>query len=386
MSFKKYNYGRQNITVTDTRAVLKTLNSDFLTQGPAVAEFERVLCNYTGAKYAVAVSSATAGLHIAVLAAGVGKGDEVITSPNTFLASSNAAVYVGAKPVFADIELSTANMTVENIARKINKRTKAVIAVHYAGQSCDMRSIKKLSKKHKLTVIEDAAHAIGSDYEKTKVGCCKYSDMTVFSFHPVKTVTTGEGGAVLTNSKDLYQKLLRLRSHGMTKDAALLTRNDGPWYYEMTDLGFNYRMTDIQASLGVSQMKRLDGFKKSRRASVALYKKYFKGMPVKFLEEKSFSNACFHLCPVLIDFKKLKIGKPAFFVALQCVGLNLQVHYIPVPGQPFYKQFKIPFSDYKNAQIYYEQTVSLPLYYGLTEADIKEIVARFKKVLKEFGA
>ena len=264
----KYGYGHQTIDDSDISAVMDVLKSDYLTCGPKVKEFEQEICKYTGAKYCVAVSNATAGLHIAAMATGLSKGDEAITSPITFLSSANCICYTGATPVFADIEEETANISPQEIERHITDKTKVLIPVHFAGQSCDMEAISEIAHKHNLYVIEDAAHAIGSDYKDTKVGSCAYSDMTVFSFHPVKTITTGEGGAITTNNKELYEKLCALRSHGMHKDKDMVET----WEYEMRELGYNYRMTDIQAALGISQLKKLDVFKKRRREIVDFYK------------------------------------------------------------------------------------------------------------------
>ncbi len=364
---KTFNYGKQNIDDNDIQAVVKTLKSDFLTCGPKVREFEEAICNYTGAKYCVTVSNATAGLHLAVLAAGLEKGDEVITSPNTFLASSNCILYADGAVKFADIELETANIDPNEIRKQITSKTKGIIPVHFAGQSCDMEEISEIAKAHNLFVIEDAAHAIGSDYKDTKVGSCKYSDMTVFSFHPVKTITTGEGGAITTNNKNLYDKLLALRSHGMHRDADF-----PPHYYEMRELGFNYRLTDIQASLGIEQLKKLNEFKKRRREIVDFYNK---NLNLPHLIEKDFSNACFHLYPVLVN------NRDEFFNKAKQVGLNLQVHYIPVHTQPYYQNLGFQKGDYPKAELYYSKTISLPLYPDLTDEDLNEIVDRIKGIL-----
>lgn len=361
-----YGYGKQHLDEDDYEAVLETLKSPFLTCGPKVAEFEKAICDYTGAKYCVAVNSATSGLHIAMLAAGVGTGDEAITTPITFLASANCARYVGANVVFADIDSKTANIAPEEIRKHLTEKTKAIVPVHFAGQSCDMEAIYNIAEKaeRKIFVIEDAAHAIGSEYKGEKVGSCKYSDMTVFSFHPVKTITTCEGGAVTTNNEELYQKLLAYRSHGMhhTED----------WKYEMIELGMNYRMTDVQAALGISQLKKLATFKKRRREIVEYYNKNL-GLP--HLEEADFSDACFHLYPVLVENRK------KFYHDARNVGLNLQVHYIPVHTQPYYKQFGYKWGDYPNAEEYYEHCISLPLYPDLTDGDLEVIVDRIKEIL-----
>lgn len=364
---KYYPYGHQSIDDIDIAHVIDVLQSDYLTTGPSVAAFEKSICEYTGAKYCVAVSNATAGLHIAALAAGFKDGDEVITSPITFLSSANCARFVGASVKFADIDLETACISTDEIRRQITKRTKGIIPIHYAGQSCDMETIHRLAKEHNLTVIEDAAHAIGSDYKGTKVGSCVYSDMTVFSFHPVKTITTGEGGAVTTNSEDLYKKLLAYRSHGIVKEPEYPAH-----YYEMRALGFNYRMTDIQAALGVSQMKKLEQFKARRRAIVAYYNDNL-GLP--HIVEKPYSNACFHLYPVLVEDRDL------FFERARADGLGVQVHYIPVHTQPYYKQFGYDWGDYPNAETYYKKTVSLPLYPALIDDDLEEIIRRVRSLL-----
>lgn len=377
---KKYNYGKQNIDFCDIFAVLKVLCSNFLTQGPKIAEFEKAICDYTGAKYCVAVSNATAGLHIAMLALEVAKGDDVLTSTNTFLASANCAVYVGANPIFADIDEKTACIDADEISKKITKNTKVIIPVHFAGQACDMVRIKEIADKNDCFVVEDAAHAIGSEYEGAKVGSCQYSDMTIFSFHPVKNMTTGEGGAITTNSAEIYKKLLLLRSHGMTRDTSILTKNEGPWYYEMHNYGFNYRLTDIQAALGLSQLKKIDKFAARRREIVEFYRKEFlHDERFSFLEEKNYSKACFHLFPLLLNFDKVKMSKKEVFVKLQEKGLNLQIHYIPVHLQPFYKQLGFKEGDFLKAENYYKKTISLPLYYGLKNCDLKRIV----KIIKD---
>ena len=361
---KTYSYGKQHITDEDIQSVVEVLKSPYLTCGPKVSEFEQAICDYTGAKYCVAVNSATSGLHIAMLAAGVGVGDEVITTPITFLASANCARYCGADVKFADIEKDTANIDPDEIKKHITAKTKALVPVHFAGQSCDMERISKIAKENNLIVIEDAAHAIGSEYKGSKVGSCKYSDMTVFSFHPVKTITTAEGGAVTTNDEGLYKKLLAYRSHGMhhTQD----------WKYDMIELGFNYRMTDVQAALGVSQMKKLDKFKKRRREIVDFYNK---NLNLPHLIERDFSNACFHLYPILVE------NREEFYHNARKAGLNLQVHYIPVHTQPYYQTQGYKWGDYPNAEEYYNHCISLPLYPDLTDEDLEEIVKRIKELL-----
>lgn len=366
---KTYGYGKQNITEEDIQAVVETLRSPYLTCGPMVKEFEKAICDYTGAKYCVAVNSATSGLHIAMMAAGVGVGDEIITSPMTFLASANCARFCGADVKFADVEKETANIDFKEIEKHITNRTKAVVPVHFAGQSCDMEGVNKvLPKDRKIYIIEDAAHAIGSDYRNSKVGSCKYSDMTVFSFHPVKTITTCEGGAVTTNDEELYKKLCAFRAHGMHKDGEMTQ----DWRYEMRELGYNYRMTDVQAALGVSQLKRLEAFKKRRREIVDFYNK---NLNLPHLIEKDFSNACFHLYPILVENRR------EFYFKAREVGLNLQVHYIPVHTQPYYRELGYKWGDYPIAEDYYNHCISLPLYPDLTEEDLVEIIKRVKGIL-----
>lgn len=377
-------YGHQYIDDSDIEAVVNVLKSDYLTQGPSVTAFEKKICEITGAKYCVVVSNATAGLHIAVAALELGEGSEGITTPNTFLASSNCMVYNNVKPVFADIDSVSYNIDPKEIEKHISAKTKLLIPVHFAGLSCEMKEISAIAKKNNLHVIEDAAHAIGSQYaDGSYVGNCKYSDMTVFSFHPVKTITTAEGGAVTTNSDELYQKLLMLRSHGVTKDEAILTKNPGPWYYEMHSLGFNYRMTDMQAALGVTQLQKLDFFKKRRREVIAMYNKAFVDM--KYLKtpyEPENVSSCFHLYVTQIDFESLGKSRAQVMQELRDRGIGTQVHYIPVPTQPFYKNtFGYKDGDYPIAEKYYEQELSLPLYPGLSDDDVNTVIKAVKEVI-----
>ncbi|MDR2117145.1 MAG: UDP-4-amino-4,6-dideoxy-N-acetyl-beta-L-altrosamine transaminase [Planctomycetaceae bacterium] len=380
---KSYGYGHQSISEADINAVIKAMRSDFLTQGPFVAKFEEALCQYTGAKYAVVVANGTVALHLAMLALEIEPDDEVITSPNTFLASANCIVYVGGNVKFADIDLTTANIDPKNIEKQITPKTKAIIPVHFAGQPCDMQSIQNIAKKHNIKIVEDAAHALGSDYKNTKIGSCNYSDLTTFSFHPVKTITTGEGGAIMTNDKELYEKLIMFRSHGMTKNPKLLHKNDGQWYYEMQMLGYNGRMTDIQSALGISQLKRINKFKAKRRKIVETYKTLLgNDKRFSFLDEKTYSETCFHLCPLLVNFDVVKKSKREIFTDLSSCGINLQVHYIPVHTQPFYKDYGYKTGDFPLSEKYYEKTMSLPLYADLTTNDVKYIVKIIKEVVK----
>ena len=375
-------YGRQFIEESDIDAVVKALKSDFLTQGPAVEEFEKAICAYTGSKYCVAVCNGTAALHIAVKALDIQPGSEGITTPNTFVASSNCFLYNNLHPIFADIDERTYNIDPLEVEKRITSRTKVIIPVHFAGQPVDMERIVELSKNKNIHLIEDASHAIGSKYKcGTRVGSCKYSDMTVFSFHPVKTITTGEGGAVTTNDEKLYNKLRILRTHGITKDN--MSKNPGPWYYEMQELGFNYRITDLQALLGSSQMKRLDSFIERRREIIDFYNTSFKDvswLTLPYQEEGVFS--ALHLYVLKIDFNKIGKTRKMVMDELKGKDIGTQVHYIPVHTQPYYaKNFGYKTGDYPKAERYYEQALSIPLYPKMTDQEVKLVV----KSIMELG-
>lgn len=380
-------YGKQTIDENDINAVVEVLKSDFLTQGPAIEKFEKYIADYCGAKYAVAVTNATSALHIACLAAGLGKGDTLWTSPITFTASANCGRYCGADIDFIDIDNNTYNMSVEELEAKLTKAEvlpKVLVPVHLAGQSCDMEKIHALAKKYNITVIEDASHAIGADYKDTKVGCCKYSDMTVFSFHPVKIVTTGEGGMVLTNNKDLYDKLVLYRSHGITRTPELMTKeSDGPWYYQQIDLGFNYRMTDMQAALGYSQMHKVDEFVARRRELAARYNELLKDLDMLKLPYQDESTASsWHLYIVRVDFSKIQKTKKQIFAEMKDKGVCLNLHYIPVHTQPYYEKLGFKQGDFPVSEKYYEEAFTLPLYYSLTNEQQDYIVEVLKEVLK----
>lgn len=370
---KFINYGRQCIEEDDIQSVVETLTSDFLTQGPKVKEFEDSLACCCNARYAVAYSSGTAALHGAYFAMGLDEGDEIITSPMTFLATSNAALFLGSKPVFVDIEPDTGNINADLIEQAITDRTKAIVPVHFAGHPCDLDKINTIAKANDLFVVEDGCHALGAEYRDTKIGSCKYSDMTVFSFHPVKTITTGEGGAVLTNDENFYDRLMMFRQHGVTKTADKLinkTDSDGDWYYEMQHLGYNYRITDIQAALGFSQLKKLDRFISRRREIVEIYRKAFEGndcfdIPV----ERDYARSGWHLYPIRLK-DKCKIKKKEIFTKLRENGLGVQVHYIPVHLQPYYQQLGFEKGAYPNAEDFYTREISIPLFSAMSQEDI----------------
>lgn len=379
------SYGKQWINDDDVEAVVKTLRSDYLTQGPAVKYFEAAICEYTGAKYCVAVSNATAGLHLAVSALDIKEGMEGITSPNTFVASANCLVYNNLKPVFADIEKDSYNIDHVEIRKKITPETRVIIPVHFAGRPCNMTEIKRIAENDNLYVIEDAAHAIGSNYpDSSKVGNCKYSDMTVFSFHPVKTMTTGEGGAVTTNSKELYEKLIMLRSHGITKDPSKLINNPGPWYYEMHNCGFNYRLTDIQAALGMSQLKRIEEFKKRRNEIIEKYNTAFSEIDWLISPLQDDADSCFHLYVVQINFDSLGKSRADVMEELKEKNIGTQVHYIPVHTQPYYREnFGYKWGDYPAAEAYYSKALSLPLYPLMKDEDVEYVIKIVKGMCNE---
>lgn len=380
-------YGHQHITEKDIQAVERVLHSDWLTQGPAIEAFEKKVANYCGAKYAVAVTNATSALHIACKAAGLGEGDVLWTSPITFTASANCGRYCGADVDFVDIDDKTYNMSVAELRHKLEaavKKPKVVIPVHLAGQSCDMEAIKALADEYGFKIIEDASHATGADYKNTKVGSCRYSDMTVFSFHPVKIVTTGEGGIVLTNNKELYEKLKLYRSHGITRDSDLMTQEaDGPWYYQQIELGFNYRMTDMQAALGCSQMDSLDEFVARRRYLVKRYNEKLKNLPLRTPYQDEATNPSWHIYIIRVDFTKVKLSKKEIFARMRDRGIVLNLHYIPVHTQPYYQKLGFQKGDFPVSEKYYEEAITLPLYYDLTDEQQDEVIEALKEVLTE---
>ncbi|MFH1910340.1 MAG: UDP-4-amino-4,6-dideoxy-N-acetyl-beta-L-altrosamine transaminase [bacterium] len=378
------SYGKQLLDKSDKEAVLRVLNSDFLTQGPEVLSFEKALCEKTGAKYAVAVSNGTAALHLAVLALEIKAGSEGITSPITFAASANCLLYGALVPKFADIDPLTCNIDPKEIEKQITRKTRLIIPVHFRGLACNMKEIRRIARKHSLYVIEDASHAIGSNYaDGSRVGNCKYSDMAVFSFHPVKTITTGEGGAITTNSKSLYEKLFLLRTHGITKDSKKLSKNEGPWYYEMQKLGFNHRLTDMQAALGVSQLKKLNKFKARRRAIVTAYNKAFAGLHnITLPYEAKNQNSCFHLYVIKIDFKAIKKTRAEVMLELKKMGIGTQVHYIPVHFQPYYQALGFKKGICPEAEEFYEQALSLPLFAAMKKSQVDFVIKNFLEAIR----
>ena len=382
-------YGKQSISKSDIEAVKKVLKSDFITQGPKVPEFEKIVKNFVGSKYAFAMNSATSSLHIACLAIGLKKGDFLWTSSNSFVASANCGIYCGAKIDFVDIDPNSYNMDMKllkeklEIAKKNKKLPKVVIPVHMAGQSCDMKTMRALSKQYGFKIIEDASHGIGSKYNDKYVGGCQYSDITVFSFHPVKIITTGEGGVATTNNRALAKKIDILRTHGITKNKKdMINPSHGPWYFEQLELGFNYRMTDIHASLGINQMKSLKKFVTKRNSLARNYNNLLKALPLSTPEQSENTLSSFHLYIVRIDLKKLKNKKNKIFNLLRKKGIGVNVHYIPIHYHPFYQNLKFKKGYLPETEKYYEEALSLPIYPDLSFKDQKYIVNSLEEVLK----
>ena len=378
-------YGRQDVSESDIQAVVDVLRSDFLTQGPVVPAFEKSIADYCGGGNAVAVNSATSALHIACLALGVGNGDIVWTTPITFVASANCALYCGALVDFVDINPLTYNMSVERLAEKLavaentGKLPKVLIPVHLCGQPCDMEGIYALSQKYGFKIIEDASHAIGGKYKGEPIGNCRYSDITVFSFHPVKIITTAEGGIALTNDLKLAKRMQLLRSHGITRDVDEMTHtSDGPWYYQQIELGYNYRMTDLQAALGLSQMQRLDEFVTKRHAIAERYDQLLADLPVNTPWQHEDSYSGLHL--YVIRLKLAEIGKThrQVFEALRALNIGVNLHYIPVYHQPYYESLGFKAGYCVEAEQYYAEAISLPMYPGLTNAQQDKVIASIK--------
>ena len=380
-------YGRQHITQADIDAVVDVLKSPFLTQGSQVPAFEQTIANYTGASYGVAVNSATSALHIACLALGLGQGDWLWTVPNTFVASANCGLYCGAQVDFVDIDPVTLNMSVDALSKKLalakaeNRLPKVVIPVHFSGEPCDMAAIHALSQQYGFAIIEDASHAIGGKYQGKPIGNGEYSDITVFSFHPVKIITTAEGGLATTNRADLAEKMQLLRSHGVTRDTNLMTQpSEGGWYYQQVGLGFNYRMTELQAALGVSQMMLLDTFIARRHQLAKRYDELLKDLPIILPTRHPENGSALHLYPIQIKAESGKTRKQVFD-HLRANDIGVNVHYIPVHTQPYYQAMGFATGDFPNSEAYYQAAISLPLYYDLTEAEQDTVVAVLTQAL-----
>lgn len=381
-------YGRQDINQQDIDTVVEVLKSDFLTQGPKVPEFEQSVKDACDAKYALAVNSATSALHIACLALGLGEGDWLWTTPNTFVASANCGLYCGAQVDFVDIDPITYNLCANELEKKLiaaeelGKLPKVVIPVHFSGQPCDMQVIYSLSQKYGFKVIEDASHAIGGKYKGEPIGNCRYSDITVFSFHPVKIVTTAEGGMAVTNNAELAEKLDLLRSHGITRNSSLMTKPmDGPWCYEQIELGFNYRMTELQAALGVSQMRRLDDFVAKRHELAQRYNELLKELPVTLPWQNKDSYSGLHLYVIRLQLDKIKKTHLEVFEGMREAGISVNLHYIPVHMQPYYQSMGFKAGQFPQAEQYYKEAISIPMFPTMTEEQQDEVIATLKELL-----
>jgi len=382
-------YGKQDINQADIDSVIDVLQSDFLTQGSQVPLFEKIVAEYCKAEFGVAVNSATSALHIACLALGLGKSDWLWTSPNSFVASANCGLYCGAKVDFVDINPLTYNLSPEELEKKLiqakrdNKLPKIVIPVHFAGQSCDMRKIYSLGQEYGFKIIEDASHAIGGKYLDQSIGGCQYSDITVFSFHPVKIITTAEGGLATTNDERLLERMQLFRSHGVTRDSELMTKkSEGGWYYQQVELGFNYRMTELQAALGVSQMERLDEFVALRHERQKRYDELLKKLPIIVPYQDLNSYSALHLYPIQIQTDIVKNTRKEIFEALRKNDIGVNVHYIPVHTQPYYENIGFKRGDFPNAESYYESAISIPLFHIMTFEQQDQVITALEKVLK----
>ena len=382
-------YGKQNINQADIDSVIDVLKSDFLTQGQQVPLFEDKVAKYCGAKHGVAVNSATSALHIACLALDLGRGDCLWTSPNSFVASANCGLYCGAKVDFVDIDPVTYNLSSEELERKLiqakrdNKLPKIVIPVHFAGQSCDMRKIHSLSQEYGFKIIEDASHAIGGKYIDQPIGGCQYSDITVFSFHPVKIITTAEGGLATTNDKELSERMQLFRSHGVTRNPGLMSKlSECGWYYQQVDLGFNYRMTELQAALGISQMQRLDEFVTQRHILQERYDSLLSGLPIINPHQNQDSYSALHLYPIQIDLDSVDKSREKIFDELRQSGIGVNVHYIPIHTQPYYLHFGFKVGDFPNSESYYNRAISIPLFHAMTAEQQDEVLNVLMRVLQ----
>jgi len=376
-------YGHQWVDDDDIASVIEVLKSDWITQGPKVDEFERKVAEYCGAKYAVAVSSGTAALHAACSVAGISRGDEAITTPITFAATANAVAYCGGKPVFADIREDTLNIDAKEITRRLSPKTKAILPVDFAGHPADLDEIKAIAKEIKLILIEDACHALGAEYKGKKIG--SLSDMTIFSFHPVKHITTGEGGMILTNSEEYYEKLRVFRHHGIIRNGNT-PKNEGPWYYEIPSPGYNFRLTDFQCALGISQLKKLDGFIQRRREIAARYNEAFTEIEEIITPfEKDNVKAVYHIYAIQLRTEMLRVGRKEVFEALKAENIGVNVHYIPLHFQPFYqREFGYKRGDYPKAERYYERAITLPIFPKMSDEDVRDVIEAVQKVIQYY--
>ncbi|MEE1949598.1 UDP-4-amino-4,6-dideoxy-N-acetyl-beta-L-altrosamine transaminase [Pseudomonas alcaligenes] len=382
-------YGRQDITQADIDSVVAVLQSDFLTQGPMVPRFEQGVARHVGAEHALAVNSATSALHIACLALGLGPGDRLWTSPVTFVASANCGLYCGAEVDFVDIDPRTYNLCPKALEAKLQQAEldgtlpKVVVPVHLCGQPCDMQAIDALAKRYGFRVIEDASHAIGGKYQGEFIGNCRYSDITVFSFHPVKIITTAEGGMALTNDAALAERMALLRSHGITREASKMTHeSDGPWYYQQIDLGFNYRMTELQAALGVTQLERLDQYVARRHELARRYDQLLAGLAVTTPWQHPDSYSGLHLYVIRLQLEKLRSSHRQVFESLREQGIGVNLHYIPVHTQPYYQRMGFQIGDFPEAERYYREAISLPMFQTMTEQQQDEVIAALHKALE----
>lgn len=376
-------YGRQSIDDKDIEAVVELLKGDFLTTGPTVSEFENKVAEFVGAKYGVAVSNGTAALHMACNAAGIGPEDEVLVPAITFAASSNCVLYCGGTPVFVDIDPKTYNIDINKIEEKITEKTKAIIPVDFSGQAVDMDKILEIAEKYNLLVIEDSAHALGSEYKNRKVGTKAH--MTEFSFHPVKPVTTAEGGIIVTDDEKLYEKMMLFRSHGITRNKELMDEDHGPWYYEQVDLGYNYRLTDLQCALGISQMDKLDSFIARRREIVSKYNEAFSELEeINTPFEEEFSNSGWHIYVITLNLDKLAVERKEVFEALQKENIGVNVHYLPVYLHPYYKSLGYEKGLCPVAEDIYNRMITLPLFPAMTENDVQDVITAVKKVINAY--
>ncbi len=381
-------YGRQEISDADIEAVVAVLKSDYLTQGPRVPEFEQAVAGYCGAGYGVAVNSGTSALHVACLALGVGKGDLVWTSPITFVASANCARYCGADVDFVDIDSGTYNISVPALRKKLEQAAqsgrlpKVLIPVHFSGQSCDMVPIRELADQYGFSLIEDACHAVGGRYRDEKIGSCRYSDITVFSFHPVKIITTAEGGMALTNDAGLARKMDLYRTHGISRNPEEMTREaDGPWYYQQLELGYNYRMTELQAALGISQLTRLDEVVEKRHLLARRYDELLKDLPLTLPLQEETNYSAYHLYVIRLRLSEIARSRRQVFEALREAGIGVNLHYIPVYSQPFYSDSAVSSEDFTEAEAYYSEAITIPLYHHMRFSDQDLVVERLTSIL-----